>query len=242
VPKCTPDSLEISVNKIESLKGLNQLRSRTKQYYNYSNYTSITYTTLGYFYRTNRWHSAPEADKMPQPTPDSFDSYVNMELSLPRGQDDTMEFARVLKRKKDNDGNLIGIANDNPILDSRVYIVEWSDGRTEELMANIIVENLFAQVDDEEHRYVLLDDNIDHRSTGDYISGDDGTQGWELCIQWKDHSANWVKLKDMKNAYPIEVAEYAIANKIHEEPAFAWWVPSARKKRNRFISKVKSKY
>jgi hypothetical protein len=31
VPKCTPDSLEISVIKIESLKGLNQLRSRTKK-------------------------------------------------------------------------------------------------------------------------------------------------------------------------------------------------------------------
>ena len=68
------------------------------------------------------------------------------------------------------------------------------------------------------------------------------TQGWELYIQWKDHSKNWVKLKDMKNAYPIEVAEYAIANKIHEEPAFAWWVPSTLKKRNRFISKVKIKY
>jgi len=139
----------------------------------------------------------PEADKIPQPTPDSFDSYVNMELSLPRGQDNTMEFAHVLKRKKDNDGNPIGIANDNFILDSRVYIVEWSDGRTEELMANIIAENLFAQVDDEGHRFVLLDDIIDHRSTEDYISGDDGfihlengmkrrrhtTQGWELCIQ-----------------------------------------------------------
>jgi hypothetical protein len=58
VSKCTPDSLEISVIKIESLKGLNQLRSRTKKYHNYSNYTSITYTTLGHFYRPNRWHSA----------------------------------------------------------------------------------------------------------------------------------------------------------------------------------------
>ena len=62
VPKCTPDSLEISVIKIESLKGLNQLKPRTKKYYNYSNYTSITYTTLGHFYRPNRWHSA---DKCP---------------------------------------------------------------------------------------------------------------------------------------------------------------------------------
>ena len=46
----------------------------------------------------------------------------------------------------------------------------------------------------------------------------------------------------MKNVYLIEVAEYEIANKIHEEPAFAWWVPSFLKKRNRFTSKVKSKY
>jgi hypothetical protein len=58
VPKCTPDSLEISVIKIDSLKRLNHVRSRTKKYYNYSNYTSITYTTLGHFYRHNQWHSA----------------------------------------------------------------------------------------------------------------------------------------------------------------------------------------
>ena len=42
--------------------------------------------------------------------------------------------------------------------------------------------------------------------------------------------------------YPLEVAEYAIANKIQEEPAFAWWVPFTIKKRERFISKLKSKY
>ena len=47
---------------------------------------------------------------------------------------------------------------------------------------------------------------------------------------------------NVRDIFNIEVAEYAIANKIHEEPAFAWWVPSTLKKRNRFISKVKSKY
>jgi hypothetical protein len=99
-----------------------------------------------------------------------------------------MEFARVLKRKKDNDGNPIGIANDNPIFDSRVYIVEWSDRRTEELMANIIVENLFAQVNDEGHQYVLLDDIIDHRSTGDYISGDNGFIHLENGMKRRHHT------------------------------------------------------
>jgi hypothetical protein len=116
----------------------------------------------------------PEADRPPVSTPDSFDPYVNMELSLPRGQDSTMEFARVFKRKKDSDGNPIGIASVNPILDSRMYVVESSDGRTEELMANIIAENVFSQVDDEGNRYVLLDDIINHQNTEGYISGDDG--------------------------------------------------------------------
>ena len=77
-------------------------------------------------------HTIPEADNLPNPTPDSFDPYINMELSLPRRNDNTMEFSRVFKRKKDMDGNLICIANDNPILDSRIYIVEWLDERKED--------------------------------------------------------------------------------------------------------------
>jgi hypothetical protein len=31
-------------------------------------------------------------------------------------------------------------------------------------------------------------------------------------------------LKDLKESNPVEVAEYAVANKIDDEPAFAWWV------------------
>ena len=203
--------------------------------------------------------SIPEADTLPQPptpTPDAFDSYLHMEIALPRGVDESMQFAKVKKRKIDDDGIPVGVANDNPMLDNRIYVVEWLDGHTEELMANVIAENLFAQVDDEGNRFVLLDDIIDHRKSADALSGDDGfitsengmkhrrrtTQGWELCVQWKDQSTTWVTLKDMKNAYPLEVAEYAIANKIQEEPAFAWWVPFTVKKRERFISKLKSKY
>jgi hypothetical protein len=28
----------------------------------------------------------------------------------------------------------------------------------------------------------------------------------------------------LKESYPVEVVEYAKANKIADEPAFAWWV------------------
>ena len=46
----------------------------------------------------------------------------------------------------------------------------------------------------------------------------------------------------MKNSYPIQVAEYAVANGLDEEPAFNWWVRHALKKRDRIIAKLKSKY
>jgi hypothetical protein len=36
-----------------------------------------------------------------------------------------------------------------------------------------------------------------------------------------------------KQPYPILVAEYAYANRIHEEPAFAWWVGDVVRKRDR---------
>ena len=68
------------------------------------------------------------------------------------------------------------------------------------------------------------------------------TRGWELLIHWKDDSSSWVKLKDLKESFPVQLAEYAVGNKISEEPAFAWWVPHTIRKRDRIISKVKLKY
>ena len=68
------------------------------------------------------------------------------------------------------------------------------------------------------------------------------TKGWELLVEWKDSSTNWVSLKDIKESYPVEVAEFALATRISMEPAFAWWVPFVLKKRNRILAKVKSKY
>ena len=62
------------------------------------------------------------------------------------------EYSRVKKRLKDNQGRPIGIASDNPILDTRMYEVEYQDGHTGLLAANLIAENLFAQVDEEGNR------------------------------------------------------------------------------------------
>jgi hypothetical protein len=41
-------------------------------------------------------------------------------------------------------------------------------------------------------------------------------------VDWKDSSVYWGPLKDLKESIPLQVVEYAGANKIVEEPAFAW--------------------
>ena len=61
-------------------------------------------------------------------------------------------------------------------------------------------------------------------------------------MAWKDCSTDWIKLKDIKDSYPIQVAEYTAANRLSDEPAFKWWVLTVLRKRNRIVSKVKSRY
>lgn len=162
----------------------------------------------------------------------------------------------IVKRAKDNNGNPIGKRNPNIYLDTRKYEVELSDGTVEEYYANVIAENLFSQVDSEGRQYVLMKEISDHQKDGTAVPISDGwikmkngrrtrrktTQGWKLLVEWKEGGSDWIALKDLKESYPVEVAEYAKANKIDKEPAFAWWVNEVLRRRNRIISKVKSRY
>ena len=79
----------------------------------------------------------------------------------------------VVRRSVDENGNLVGISNDNPILDTRLYEVEFADGHVLEYAANVIAENLYAQVDAEGKRYVLLDSIVDHKQDASALSKDE---------------------------------------------------------------------
>ena len=68
------------------------------------------------------------------------------------------------------------------------------------------------------------------------------TRGWQICVEWKDGSTDWVELKDLKQSYPVELARYARDNKLENEPTFAWLVPFVEKKKSQIISKIESKY
>ena len=192
-------------------------------------------------------------------SPDVFnDTYLHMEIALPRGggdQEDT-QFAKVVKQLHDEEGQLIGVANnDNPsILDTQEYEVEFLDGHHESLSANVIAQHMITLIDEEGHRHLFLDDIIDFCGDDTAVYKEDAfvvmrngvrhhklrtTRGWQrLLCQWKDGSTNWVALKDMKNSYPVQVADYAVANHINDEPAFAWWVPDVFKKCQWILSKV----
>jgi len=55
-------------------------------------------------------------------------------------------------------------------------------------------------------------------------------KSWKQLIEWVDGSMDWVRLAEMKEAYPVQVA------------AFNWWVHKVIKIKERLIKKVKSKY
>ena len=65
---------------------------------------------------------------------------------------------------------------------------------------------------------------------------------WEVFIQWKYGSSTWNQVKDVKESFPVQLAEYAVLNQIADEPAFAWWIKKVLKKRDSIISKTSSKY
>ena len=158
-------------------------------------------------------------------------------------------------RKRDADGIPIGKANTNPLLDTRLYEVEFPDGQRKEYAANVIAESIYSQVDNEGRHHLLLDSLVDHIKDDTAIASDDGyiftngtkrrkltTKGWKLCVKWRDGTTSWEALKDLKESNPVEVAEYAVGAKLVSEPAFAWWVPFTLKRRDRIIAKIDARF
>ena len=162
----------------------------------------------------------------------------------------------MVNRKLNQDGTPVGKRHSNPMLDSREYEVLFPDGSTDFVTANTIAENLYSQVDNQGNTFLILSEIIDHKSDATALTKVNGflmssngrkypkrsTRGWKLLVSWKDGTSTWIPLKDLKESNPVEVAEYAVANKIADEPAFAWWVKHVIRKRNHIIQKVRSKF
>jgi hypothetical protein len=94
-------------------------------------------------------------------SPEMGDTYLNAEVSIPQGG--TLMNGRVTSRKRDKDGNPVGLANTNPILDMREYTFTLDDGDETVLSANLIAEAMYAQCNPDRNQYIFLDSIIDHR-------------------------------------------------------------------------------
>jgi hypothetical protein len=177
----------------------------------------------------------PEDDDTPEQ--EMYDQCISAQVMLPHG--DSYDKATVLRCKCDNNGNPIGCTHTSFILDTRVFEVQFSDGYVSKYMTNVIAENIYATVDDDGFEALLLHEIIDHwvdcttaldndnalnTPFNGNISRRRTTKGWELCVEWKDGSTSWVPLKDLKTSNPLQVAEYAVAYNIANEPAFIWWI------------------
>ena len=74
--------------------------------------------------------------------PEVEDHYTGAEIFLPRG--DEMARSHVVTSRHNASGNIMGRAHMNPILDTRMYHVEFAGGKATELMDNVIAESMFT--------------------------------------------------------------------------------------------------
>jgi hypothetical protein len=192
--------------------------------------------------------SMPEADEMEDE--EAYDKWLTAKVMLPVNG----EFMKgtVKSRKRDADGLPLGRHHSNPIADTRMYDVEMADGSTMSYMANTIAESMYSMIDEEGQHYSLIDEIQDHERDDTAIDAADGTfttatgqtrkkrttRGWTFLVLWKDGTSDWVPLRDMKETYPLQTANYARGNDIQDEPAFAWWVPTALRIGRRMVAKI----
>ena len=109
-------------------------------------------------------------------------------------------------------GKVKGTYDDNPLLNSHIYEVEFPDGEVKEFAANILAENCMSQVDSSGHHSQLLDCITDVRCDDRAICKADGynttkrgkrkrretTLGWHFTIKFKYGTKQWVLLSLIK--------------------------------------------
>ena len=103
-----------------------------------------------------------------------------------------------------------------------------------EYAANVIAQNILDQCDSEGYKTAIFDSIIDYKKTdaatlmeNKFITTKSGqqrivktTKGWKLLVRLSDMSEKWVPLKHLKESNPVDVAEFAVARGIQDEPAF----------------------
>jgi hypothetical protein len=184
---------------------------------------------------------------------ETYDQYVGAHVRVPIG--DEIRSGKVVRCKRELDGTVKGQADASSMLETRAYEIEFPDGHSDEYIANVIAENMYAQCDIEEIQYNIMGGIVDHKTDIHAVEPADmyikhgsnkkvrkTTKGSNLCVEWKDGTTIWERLVDLKESNPVDVAEYSAAKSLLYTPAFVWWAPYVLKKRSRIIAAVPKCY
>jgi hypothetical protein len=85
---------------------------------------------------------------------DTYDQYIGAQVRVPIG--DEIRTGKVIRRKRELDGNVKGRANANSLLDARTYEIDFPDGHSDEYTAKVIAEKMYAQCDEEGNHFNLM--------------------------------------------------------------------------------------
>jgi len=155
---------------------------------------------------------------------DAFDELLLTEPLLIR--EGAEERAKIIGRKRDHEGNLVGEYNKNPLLNTRIYLAQFPHGHIMEYSANMIAEAVYDTVNDDGYEEQLFHSIVDHQYNPDMETAPTkfNTKAWRIKIMWQDGSTTWHSLADIKNSFPVQLAEYATENDLDKDAAFRWWI------------------
>jgi hypothetical protein len=91
----------------------------------------------------------------------AYDRLINSEVQLQLREE--LHTAKVVQRAIGPDGITVGEYDENPIMNSIVYEVEFPDGQVKEYSAKVIAENMLSQVDSDGFSTSLMDAIVDYR-------------------------------------------------------------------------------
>ena len=136
---------------------------------------------------------------------------------------------------------MLCIPDSNPYMNTVLYEIKFDDGTSKAYGSNIIADNMWRSMNNEGYQEDSLHSVVDIRFKTDAAKNalmydQNGqrilkktTRGVDLLLALNSGKnldgmdktpKSWIPLKELKESHPLEVAEFAVANGVHQMPAF----------------------
>ena len=153
------------------------------------------------------------------------DTLIDAKVFLPRGESDNL--AKVIQCYLDVNWQVIGNHNEDLILNTCIYGVEFQDGIIKPYAASLIAQNILSQVDSEGYRSQLLEKNSEYSKDESAVEKGDQymttkwgnwvrrktTIGWKFLVNWKDGFARVGVIETVEIIKPCSSSQVCYSSK-----------------------------